>query len=57
MKMVERVRDDARAKGLSGEEVYECATRRRMPSYIDRHKRRNKMKGKKITLNRSATMP
>ena len=30
-----RVRDDIREKGLSGEEVYDHATWRRLSSYID----------------------
>ena len=35
LRELDRVRDDVKEKGLSVEEVYDRATRRRMSSYID----------------------
>ena len=32
---LDTVRDDIKAKGLSADEVYDCATLRRISSYID----------------------
>ena len=39
---------DIKEKGLSGEEVYDRATWRRVSSYIDPHKSGNKMKRKML---------
>ena len=43
----DKLRDDIKEKGLSGEEVYNDATWRHMPSYIDPQKSWNKTKRKK----------
>ena len=32
---LDKVKDDIKEKGLSADEVYDCATWRRMSSYID----------------------
>ena len=36
-KMVRKVKDDIKEKGLSADDVYDRATGRRMSSYIDSH--------------------
>ena len=41
------MRDDIKDKGLSGDEVYDCAAWKRVSSNIDPHKGGNKMKKKK----------
>ena len=44
---LDKVKDDIKEKGLSEEEVYDCATWRSISSYTSPHKSGNKMNRKK----------